>query len=1489
MNNSIIAVQRANTTAAIENISGSNTLGGTVSLGTGGSQFAIQSDSGLLTLNNASAITTFAGGSARNVVLQGAGNGLVSGVISDGTATGGLIVTKSGGGTWTLSNTNTYTGATSITGGKLVVSGSLANTTVNVGTAGTLAGTGSVGGLVTLAGAGSTLDLRDASVGGFTLTNGATFNGGNILGFDVGTSVGSADLLSLTGGAYTGPSSGTAIVNLTALGGVNTGTYTLISGLGIVDTSGFSLNAPTLGGLNASLSANGGSLVLTLAASSAPANAYWKGDVDSTWSTNNAGNTNFDSDTVGTEAGVLPDGTSNVFFSASNNANPVATTLGGDQTVKTLNVLAGQTGAVSIGGANTLTIAGDTNTGAGITVQAGAGALTITTTAVAMGSSQTWTNDSANPITVSSIISGTGFGLTKAGTGSLILTGVNTYTGATTISGGTLQLGDGVTDGTIASTPSIVDNGILVYNRVGTFTNNNVISGTGSVIKTGAGTQILGGANTYAGGTTVNGGTLQLTNTAGSASTGTFNVDNSTLQINLGAGANFAYNPTLNFTGAAVLGNAAAGSATTTAGQINYTGTLNGDGTNALTINNTGLARLYMNGAVSNVPQVNVTGGAMGFDLSVGNRAGGAPVVVSNGAALWFANATNTLANNITLNGGSGIGSVGALSQEGAGAATLSGTITLTNGTNSSVGGNTAGATVAVNGNITGGGGLSKIGPNTFILAGNNDYSGGTTLAAGVLALNSATAIGSGNLTITGGSLNATTAGITLSTNNTQAWNGDFAFVGTNSLNLGTGAVTLGANRIVTVTANTLSTGAIGDGGNARTLSKAGTGVLLLTGNSTYTGATTITAGGLQLGDGVTDGSLSTANVVDTGVLAYNLAGNISSPYVISGTGVVAKLGAGMQTLSGANTYSGATTVTAGTLQAGVASVAGTSGAFGLNSAVSLANTAGATLGLNNFDTQIGSLSGGGANGGNVTMGTGNLTLGGANQTGSFAGIISGTGGLTKIGTGTETLTGTNSYSGSTTINGGTLAISADSALGAVPANPATNVTFNGNGTLAATATAALDVNRQILVNSGFTGTFNAGGAANVFTINGVVSNASNTGLLALTTSTTNASTGTVSLTNSNNFAAGTTINLGGGTNLGGGILRLANSNALGSNAITLNAAGGNSNWVSVVELAGGVTIGNNVTLNLSGHNQGGAGADNLRGASGNNVFNGAIRITGTGGSYQLDSADAAGTLTVASVENTLNSSRVLNLIGAGNGEITGSISETGGASSQVTLAKSGTGTWTLSSGNIGFTGATAISGGKLLVNGTHSNAGAYSVANGGTLGGTGTINASASNGVTIAAGGKLAPGISTGALTLNLGAAGAMDVSGAVTAVNSQALQFDLDTPETSGKVVVANANAATSLNFGSGVLELDDFAFTVTGNISVGQYTLFDSNALITGTLGANISGTFNGGITGNLQFGDSGNDLVLNITSVPEPTCLGFVGLGALGLTRRRRRAK
>ena len=153
---------------------------------------------------------------------------------------------------------------------------------------------------------------------------------------------------------------------------------------------------------------------------------------------------------------------------------------------------------------------------------------------------------------------------------------------------------------------------------------------------------------------------------------------------------------------------------------------------------------------------------------------------------------------------------------------------------------------------------------------------------------------------------------------------------------------------------------------------------------------------------------------------------------VVSGDGSFTKTGAGTLTLSGANTYKGDTTVNAGTLKAGVASVPNTSGAFGNNSAVIMANDASTNLDITGFDTQIGSITGGGVTGGKVLLGAKMLTVGGDNSSpAAYAGVISGEGGvITKIGTGTQIFSGDNTYTGGTTISAGILRADNSHALG---------------------------------------------------------------------------------------------------------------------------------------------------------------------------------------------------------------------------------------------------------------------------------------------------------------------------------------------------------------------------------------------------------------------------------------------------------------------------
>ena len=175
-------------------------------------------------------------------------------------------------------------------------------------------------------------------------------------------------------------------------------------------------------------------------------------------------------------------------------------------------------------------------------------------------------------------------------------------------------------------------------------------------------------------------------------------------------------------------------------------------------------------------------------------------------------------------------------------------------------------------------------------------------------------------------------------------------------------------------------------------------------------------------GAGMIAAASATAKI--TGSVSYLSSANSNFGGIIAGTGktVTMNNAAATFTLAGANTYTGATTVTAGILKAGITSVSGVSGAFGRNSPVTMANNSSAILDITGFDTQIGSLSGGGTTGGNVTLGAATLTFAGTNTSPAvYSGNISGTGGINKIGPGTQTFAGTNTYTGRTTISQGTL------------------------------------------------------------------------------------------------------------------------------------------------------------------------------------------------------------------------------------------------------------------------------------------------------------------------------------------------------------------------------------------------------------------------------------------------------------------------------------
>ncbi len=191
-----------------------------------------------------------------------------------------------------------------------------------------------------------------------------------------------------------------------------------------------------------------------------------------------------------------------------------------------------------------------------------------------------------------------------------------------------------------------------------------------------------------------------------------------------------------------------------------------------------------------------------------------------------------------------------------------------------------------------------------------------------------------------------------------------------------------------------------------------GSGDLTLTGSNTYMGATTISSGTLQLGNGSIAGTLGTGPLTDNGTLAFNLPANSTFSGVIGGSGGLAQMGSANMILTASNTYTGATTVSGGALQIGTG---GTGASIGSTSGVTLGNNA--AIVLDHSD--------------NVT----------------FSSVIGGTGSLTQMGSGVLTLTASDSYVGTTTIGGGTLQVGNGGALGTGLVLDNAALVFSGSGT----------------------------------------------------------------------------------------------------------------------------------------------------------------------------------------------------------------------------------------------------------------------------------------------------------------------------------------------------------------------------------------------------------------------------------------------------------
>ena len=225
----------------------------------------------------------------------------------------------------------------------------------------------------------------------------------------------------------------------------------------------------------------------------------------------------------------------------------------------------------------------------------------------------------------------------------------------------------------------------------------------------------------------------------------------------------------------------------------------------------------------------------------------------------------------------------------------------------------------------------------------------------------------------------------------------------------------------------------------AGSLIKNGTGLVTLVGVNSYSGGTTINAGELRIGDGLAGDGALTGNYANHSRLSVYFNGAHSYSGVVSGAGSFEKTGNGSLTLNGIQSYTGGTKITFGTLFLGGANRLAPTGALTLN---------GGTFDLNGYGQTVGDLSGYGR----LVIGTGGLTAGGTADA-SFNGVITGSGTLTKEGSGTLTLALSaffpTTFSGVTKANAGTLKV--DGAMASSSFQVSSGGTLTGSGSVGAT------------------------------------------------------------------------------------------------------------------------------------------------------------------------------------------------------------------------------------------------------------------------------------------------------------------------------------------------------------------------------------------------------------------------------------------------------
>jgi fibronectin-binding autotransporter adhesin len=739
-------------------------------------------------------------------------------------------------------------------------------------------------------------------------------------------------------------------------------------------------------------------------------------------------------------AGLTKAGNGSLAITNPNNAYTGATTvkdgtlvLGANNAMTaSASIVLGATG----GSMGAVDLAGFNQTVASLGTAAGASAANWITTS--SGNSTLTFNGGAVASTFAGAIqdtapSGGTLGLTVTA-GTLNLSGINTYTGGTVISGGMLEaaaptaLSGYSTSGKVsvaasatlavntggwaaadidtlrAAGPFAANANLGIDTSGGSLTYPSNIAGTLGLVKLGSNALALSGSNTYSGSTSINAGVLSLANSAALAGTSAVTFAGGTLQ--------YTSSQTIDYSGRIV--NSASPISIDANGQsVTFGGGIASSNTAGLTLNSPAPGSILILAASNGYSGTTLINSGV---LSLANSA-----ALAGTTAVTFAGGTLQFTSSQTIDySGRIVNSTGPIAIDANGQS-----VTFGSGLASS---NTGGLTL--NSTVPGG---------ILTLAASNSYGGTTLVSGGTLLLANPNAL-SGSTFDTSGTGSFSFGGLTSANFGGLQGSGNLALSNTSPAAV---ALTAGGNN-----ASTTFSGQLSGGGS---LSKAGSGLLYLSGTNNYTGGTAINAGMLEavttaalpgystsgkvsvlanatlavsaggagqwaaadidalraagpfaananLGIDTSGGSLAYSNITDTGAGALGLV----------------KLGPNTLLISGSNTYTGSTTISGGILQLGSSTALYAGAATG-----NLIATNNGALDLSGNTVTVGSISGSGA----VidSVGGASLTFGNAATT-TFNGNLQ-LSTLTKNGSGTFVLAGVNNTANSTTINQGTFQI----------------------------------------------------------------------------------------------------------------------------------------------------------------------------------------------------------------------------------------------------------------------------------------------------------------------------------------------------------------------------------------------------------------------------------------------------------------------------------